>query len=167
MPSWAGTGMVTTCTLTFVIRSTPGISIVSPGWRTAGWARPSRNTTPRSIWRTTRALKNHDARNQMATPARISSRTSMTTSRTREPMPLRGYAGNRERGRVPQDGPWTVAGHPTPLPVTPSGGYGSLGGLALDLDLGPDPAREQERRRQGSGQAEQPDEDARRRHRGH
>ena len=54
--------MVTTCMLTRFIRSTNGISMVRPGRRTSGWARPSRNTTPRSICWTTRALDAQAAR---------------------------------------------------------------------------------------------------------
>ena len=56
MPSCAGTGMVTICMLTLRIRSTTGISMVSPGRGSSGCARPNRNTMPRSFCLTTRAL---------------------------------------------------------------------------------------------------------------
>src|SRR5215213_9621668 len=46
--------MVTICMLTLCIRSTRGISRVSPGSRTCGITRPNRSTTPRSNCRTTR-----------------------------------------------------------------------------------------------------------------
>src|SRR3954452_21312343 len=91
MSSWAGTGIVTTCTFTLVIRSTIGISMVSPGLRTSLCARPSRNTTPRSIWRTTRALTNHDAAIPSSTRAMTRARISMTTS-DRAATRLREYA---------------------------------------------------------------------------
>ena len=75
-----GTGIVITWTLTFVIRSTMGISMVRPGLRTSLCARPRRNTTPRSIWRTTRAVTNQDATIPSRMMAMIRARISMTTS---------------------------------------------------------------------------------------
>nr|CRL56981.1 hypothetical protein CPGR_04309 [Mycolicibacterium fortuitum subsp. fortuitum DSM 46621 = ATCC 6841 = JCM 6387] len=67
MPSWAGTGIVMICMLTFCNRSATGTSIVNPGCRTLSWTRPNRKTTPRSYCLTTRML--FAASQSMATAA--------------------------------------------------------------------------------------------------
>src|SRR3954454_17364467 len=57
IPSCAGTGRVTICMLTFVIRSATGQSRTIPGALVVpGSTLPNRNTTPRSYWRTIRTL---------------------------------------------------------------------------------------------------------------
>src|SRR3954469_22252611 len=92
MPSCAGTGIVTTCTLTRVILSTTGTSRVRPGGLRSGWARPSRNTTPRSTCLTTRIVESHPT---TATAASTSSTIHTTSTRTsaHQPGPLRENAG--------------------------------------------------------------------------
>ena len=116
MPSCAGTGIVTTCMLTRVIRSTTGISIVRPGRRTSRCARPSRNTTPRSICWTTRTLAAH-ADDQTRRPARRATfnTTSMTTSRNGRGLDFE---------RTPQLAKWCLPnsraiGHNVPVTTAP------------------------------------------------
>src|SRR3569833_317548 len=72
MPSWAGTGMVTICMLTFCIRSTNGTSSVRPGSETRARTRPNRKPSPRSYCLTTRTPAASQAPPATTTALRIS-----------------------------------------------------------------------------------------------
>src|SRR3712207_862037 len=96
MPSWAGTGMVTTCMLTLCSRSASGAITARPGSRTSPCNRPKRSTTPRSNWFTTRTLA---PLSTSSTVNRIPSTTTASISPSGRRTPLTGRPGQRTHRR--------------------------------------------------------------------
>jgi hypothetical protein len=79
MPSCAGIGMVTICTLTLVSRSATGTSITRPGCLMRCRTRPNRKTTPRWNCCTTRMLS---PAHTPSTPAAASIASTMSIAVT-------------------------------------------------------------------------------------